>query len=327
MKMNEKANGTPSNGTYRVDTIPTDDLLDVYLAEMSQEPLLTFEEELALGSQIQQGRRAKNALKNHHHSLPSGESNRLRHQIRAGQAARERLSRANTRLVVSIAKRYRGYGVPFSDLIQDGNVGLMRAVDKYDPHTGNRFSTYATWWIRQAVTRSLSNNSRMIRIPVHRGTRIRRVLDASQRLEMENGRRPTVEEIATELDETPEGVSQMIRWSAQQPISLEEPVGREGDAELVDFLEDENAHHPEALTDQNLLSQTLSELLDFLSANEARILRLRYGLDDGQTHTLQQVAERFGLSRERIRQIEKEALVKLRLLAPDFRLRQFLNTE
>jgi RNA polymerase primary sigma factor len=289
---------------------------------MAQEPLLSFDEEISLAWQIEKGRKARRSLENNHHSLQ--DSRRLRAQIRAGQAARERLGRANTRLVVSIAKRYRGYGVPFADLIQDGNVGLMRAVDKYDPRAGNRFSTYATWWIRQAVTRALSNHSRAIRIPVHRGTRIRKVMQVAQRMEMENGRKPTYEEIAAEMDESPKDIRQLMRWAHQQPLSLEQPVGREKEGELGDLVEDEESPQPDQAAERRILNRTLGEMLSLLTPREARVLRLRYGLDDGQTRTLKEIAQRFGLSRERIRQIEREALIKLRLLARDQQLKSFL---
>jgi RNA polymerase primary sigma factor len=200
----------------------------------------------------------------------------------------------------------------------------MRAVDRYDHRTGNRFSTYATWWIRQAVTRSLANQGRVIRIPVHMGGRMREMAQIGQRLEMENGFRPTPEEIATAMNETPEKIRQMMRW-ASRPLSLEQPVGEEGEAELGDFVEDRALPQPDEMTDVHLLNDTIEDLLDGLTAREARILRLRYGLQDGQTRTLHQVAEKFGLSRERIRQIEREALAKIRLVAPDYRLKQFLS--
>jgi RNA polymerase primary sigma factor len=307
-----------------LEDVPADDLLSVYLTQMSREPLLTHEEEIELANQIELGRQAERAIEETDYTAK--EYGRLQAQVEAGQAARERLGRANTRLVVSIAKRYRGYGVPFPDLIQNGNVGLMRAVDRYDPDTGNRFSTYATWWIRQAVTRSLANQGRTIRIPVHTGGRMRQMAKIAQRLEKEMGQRPTPEEIAAEMGESPYKIRQMMRW-ATRPISLEKPVGEERDAELGDFLEDEGVPLPEEVTDAHLLSETLEELLGVLTAREARVLRLRYGLQDGQMRTLKEVAAKFGLSRERIRQIEREALAKIRLVAPDYHLEHFLIEE
>jgi RNA polymerase primary sigma factor len=302
--------------------IPADDLLSVYLAEMAQEPLLTHQEEIELAQQIEMGRQAVQAIRETDYTAEEYE--RLQAQAQAGQAARERLGRANTRLVVSIAKRYRGSGIPFTDLIQNGNVGLMRAVDRYDYRTGNRFSTYATWWIRQAVTRSLANQGRIIRIPVHTGGRMRKMAQVAQRLEKEQGGRPTPEEVAAEMDESPEKVRQMMRW-ATRPISLELPVGEEGDAELGDFIAAEEMFGPEEMTDARLLNETVDRLLRELSPREARVLRLRYGLEDGKTRTLKEIAQKFGLSRERIRQIEREALAKIRLVAPEYRLQHFLE--
>jgi RNA polymerase primary sigma factor len=311
-----------SSATADLDDVEPDDLLSVYLAEMSQEPLLTRDDEIELAQQIELGRLAKKALEETDYT--ADEFSRLQTQVEAGQAAREHLGRANTRLVVSIAKRYRGYGIPFPDLIQDGNVGLMRAVDRYDHRTGNRFSTYATWWIRQAVTRSLANQGRVIRIPVHMGGRMREMAQIAQRLEAEHGQRPTPEEIAVAMNETPEKIRQMMRW-ASRPLSLEQPVGEEGDIELGDFVEGEAEQLPDELTDAQLLNDTITQLLSNLTAREARILKLRYGLQDGQPRTLHQVASKFGLSRERIRQIEREALAKIRLVAPDYRLQHYLH--
>jgi RNA polymerase primary sigma factor len=298
-----------------------DDLLDVYLAEVSQESLLTHEEEIELGQQIEMGRMAQKALEETDYN--AREYARLKALVEAGQAAREHLGRANTRLVISIAKRYRGYGIPFTDLIQDGNVGLMRAVDHYDHRTGFRFSTYATWWIRQAVTRSLSNHGRLVRIPVHTGNRIRKMNQVAQRLEMEQGEWPTPAEIAAKMGESPEKVRQMIGW-AKQPLSLEQPAGEEGDVELRDFIEDETVVQPEDVTDVNLLNEALGPLLDQLTVREVTILRLRYGLGGVQTLTLSEIGKKLGLSRERIRQIERHALAKLRLVGGDQRLEQFL---
>jgi RNA polymerase primary sigma factor len=310
-------------GIADLPEVAFDDLLDVYLAQMAQEPLLTFDEEVALAEQIERGHQARRALKQPGHT--STEYMQLESLVEAGQAARERLSRANTRLVISIAKRYRGYGIPFPDLIQDGNIGLMRAVDRYDPHSGFRFSTYATWWIRQAVTRSLANNGRVIRIPVHTGGRMREMARTAQRLEMVHGRQPTPDEIAAEMGESSHTIRRMMSWSAL-PLSLEQPVGEEGDLELGELVEDQNTLNPGEVTDVHLLSELLETLLRDLTAREARILRLRYGLQDGQARTLQEVADKFGLSRERVRQIEREALAKLRLAAPRGRLEHFLTT-
>jgi RNA polymerase primary sigma factor len=294
------------------------------MTQMAQEPLLTFEEEVRLAQQIERGRQAERALSETDYTAE--EYDRLQAQVESGQAAREHLGRANTRLVVSIAKRYRGNGVPILDLIQNGSVGLMRAVDRYDYNTGYRFATYATWWIRQSVIRSLANHGRIIRIPVHAGDRMRKMAKVAQRLEKESGERPTPEEIAAEMDESPERIRQLMRWMTR-PLSLEQPVGRERDVELARFIEDGEAPHPEELTDTHLLSEILEDLLSELTPREARVLRLRYGLQDGTTRTLKQVAEKFGLSRERIRQIEGEAFAKIRLAEPEYRLRYFLGEQ
>jgi RNA polymerase primary sigma factor len=304
-----------------VTEVEKQDLLDVYLAELAREPLLTHEEEVSLAQQIETGRQAERALEESDYTAE--EFVRLEARVEAGQDARARLSRANTRLVVSIAKRYRGFGIPFIDLIQNGNVGLMRAVDRYDHRTGYRFSTYATWWIRQAVTRSLSNHGRVIRIPVHTGARIRKMTQVAQRLEMEQGQRPTAEEIAAEMGETPEKVRQMMGWVGDV-LSLERPMGKDGETELHDLIEDDQVLHPEELTDDRMLNEILGSLVAKLSVREAQILRLRYGLGGVQTHTLAEIGAKFSLSRERIRQIEREALVKLRLAAFDHRLDHFL---
>jgi RNA polymerase primary sigma factor len=312
------------NRQANLENINPDDVLDVYLSQMGQEPLLTFDEEVALAKQIERGRQARELLKKN--GASGQERAHLQAQIDAGQAARERLGSANTRLVVSIAKRYRGYGMPLSDLIQSGNVGLMRAVDRYDHTTGNRFSTYATWWIRQAITRSLADQSRIIRIPVHMSDQIRKMLRVSQHLEKAQGRRPTPEQIAEEMNESPDKIRQMMRWTSR-PLSLEQPVGKEEDAELGSFIPDDNTPQPDEITDNHLLDEVFETLLSSLTAREARILRLRYGLQDGQTRTLKQIAEQFNLSRERIRQIEQQALSKLRLAAPKHRLRHFLREQ
>jgi len=240
-----------------------------------------------------------------------------------GQAAREHLGRANTRLVVSIAKRYMGQGLPFPDLIQEGNVGLMRAVDKYDYNRGNRFSTYATWWIRQAITRALAQKTRTIRIPLHMTERIRQMYRTAQNLEQKLGRRPTPEEIALEMEILPENVRSMMDAS-QHAIALERPVGDDGDSEFGDFIEDQDTPSPVESATQNLLQETIEEVLSELTPRQSHILRLRFGLGGGEPHTLEEIANKFGLSRERIRQLEKEALRRLRHPRLAHNLRDYL---
>jgi RNA polymerase primary sigma factor len=308
---------------FDLSNVPIDDSVGLYFREMGQQDLLTAEEEVMLAKEIEAGSEAVEKLASNG-DLSDGERWELMLTKERGDAARAHLIRANTRLVVSIAKKYRGRGLQFLDLIQEGNVGLMKAVEKYDYRRGNRFSTYATWWIRQAVTRALANHGRTIRIPAHLGGRISKLYQVAQELEQQQGRQPTAEEIAEEMDLPAERVRWMLRTS-RQPVHLERPVGDESDAELGDFIEDSEAPPPVEMVAQTMLTEEIGEILDQLTPREARILRLRYGLQDGESRTLKEVGEMFGLSRERIRQLEKEALRKLR--HPNFagHLRQYLN--
>jgi RNA polymerase primary sigma factor len=308
---------------FDLSNVPIDDSVGLYFREMGQQQLLTAEEEVQLAMEIEAGRAADDTLRDAT-NLRIEELDELERIKEIGDAARAHLIRANTRLVVSIAKKYRGRGLQFLDLIQEGNVGLMKAVEKYDYRRGNRFSTYATWWIRQAVTRALANHGRTIRIPAHLGGRISKLYQVAQELEQEYGRQPTAEEIAENMELPAERVRWMLRTS-RQPVHLERPVGDESDAELGDFIEDIEAPPPAEMVANNMLTEELGDILDQLTPREARILRLRYGLQDGESRTLKEVGEMFGLSRERIRQLEKEALRKLR--HPNFagHLRQYLN--
>jgi RNA polymerase primary sigma factor len=308
---------------FDLSNVPIDDSVGLYFREMGQQGLLSAEEEVQLAKEIEAGREAEDLLQAGDLEDPE-EWAQLDHAREVGDAARAHLIRANTRLVVSIAKKYRGRGLQFLDLIQEGNVGLMKAVEKYDYRRGNRFSTYATWWIRQAVTRALANHGRTIRIPAHLGGRISKLYQVAQELEQEYGRQPTAEEIAENMDLPADRVRWMLRTS-RQPVHLERPVGDESDAELGDFIEDIEAPPPAETVAQKMLTEEIGEILDQLTPREARILRLRYGLQDGESRTLKEVGEMFGLSRERIRQLEKEALRKLR--HPNFagHLRQYLN--
>jgi RNA polymerase primary sigma factor len=309
---------------FDLSSVPIDDSVGLYFREMGQQGLLSAEEEVQLAKEIEAGREAQEKLAASNGSLDLDEVDELERLQIVGDAARAHLIRANTRLVVSIAKKYRGRGLQFLDLIQEGNVGLMKAVEKYDYRRGNRFSTYATWWIRQAVTRALANHGRTIRIPAHLGGRISKLYQVAQELEQEFGRQPTAEEIAEYMELPADRVRWMLRTS-RQPVHLERPVGDESDAELGDFIEDVEAPPPAETVAQNMLTEEIGEILDQLTPREARILRLRYGLQDGESRTLKEVGEMFGLSRERIRQLEKEALRKLR--HPNFagHLRQYLN--
>jgi RNA polymerase primary sigma factor len=308
---------------FDLSTVPIDDSVGLYFREMGQQGLLSAEEEVQLAKEIEAGREAEELLLAGDLEDPE-EWTQLDHAREVGEAARAHLIRANTRLVVSIAKKYRGRGLQFLDLIQEGNVGLMKAVEKYDYRRGNRFSTYATWWIRQAVTRALANHGRTIRIPAHLGGRISKLYQVAQELEQEYGRQPTAEEIAENMDLPADRVRWMLRTS-RQPVHLERPVGDESDAELGDFIEDIEAPPPAESVAQKMLTEEIGEILDQLTPREARILRLRYGLQDGESRTLKEVGEMFGLSRERIRQLEKEALRKLRHPGFAGHLRQYLN--
>jgi RNA polymerase primary sigma factor len=309
---------------FDLSNVPIDDSVGLYFREMGQQQLLSADEEVQLAKEIEAGRAATKHLNSVEEVLSDDDMDNLAITQEIGDAARAHLIRANTRLVVSIAKKYRGRGLQFLDLIQEGNVGLMKAVEKYDYRRGNRFSTYATWWIRQAVTRALANHGRTIRIPAHLGGRISKLYQVAQELEQEYGRQPTAEEIAEFMELPADRVRWMLRTS-RQPVHLERPVGDESDAELGDFIEDTDVPPPAESVAQTMLTEEIGDILDQLTPREARILRLRYGLQDGESRTLKEVGEMFGLSRERIRQLEKEALRTLR--HPNFagHLRQYLN--
>jgi RNA polymerase primary sigma factor len=278
---------------------------------MSRVPLLSLEEEQSLAKRIEAGRAARIDLVNVPEDPVSGLQDQLRILIKDGEQAWEHLIKANTRLVVSVAKKYMGRGVPFLDLIQEGNLGLMKAVEKFDYNRGFRFSTYATWWIRQSITRSIADQGRTIRIPVHMIDRIRELYKVSHALEQQLGRKPFVEEISQKMDEDIRKVQWMMRVS-MLPLSLETPVGDEEDSELGMFVEDEDTPSPMEATYKSMLHDKINEVLNTLSPREARILKLRFGLDSGRAYTLEEVGEKFGLTRERIRQIEGKALRQLR---------------
>ena len=313
-------------GVGDINAVSADDPVGLYFRQMAQEPLLTAQEEIELAKRIEIGKDARHSLLQPGASDLNGMSwvATMDNLVLEGQNAREHLGRANTRLVVSIAKRYMGQGLPFPDLIQEGNVGLMRAVDKYDYKRGNRFSTYATWWIRQAITRALAQKTRTIRIPLHMTERIRQMYRTAQNLEQSLGRRPSPEEIAFEMDLPADSVRGMMDAS-QHAIALERPVGDDGDSEFGDFIEDQDSPSPVESATQHLLQETIEEVLSELTPRQSHILRLRFGLGGGEPHTLEEIANKFGLSRERIRQLEKEALRSLRHPRLALNLRDYLG--
>ncbi|WP_419544486.1 RNA polymerase sigma factor RpoD [Negativibacillus massiliensis] len=279
-----------------VDGISIDDPVKVYLKEIGRVPLLTPEEEIELAERMAQG----------------------------DPYARKRLSEANLRLVVSIAKRYVGRGMQFLDLIQEGNLGLIKAVEKFDHTKGFKFSTYATWWIRQAITRAIADQARTIRIPVHMVETINKVKKVSSQLLHKNGHDPTAEEIAAELDMPIDKVRE-IRRVAQEPVSLETPIGEEEDSHLGDFIEDSDAPAPADAASHTLLKEQLEDVLSTLTPREKKVLELRFGLEDGRNRTLEEVGKEFNVTRERIRQIEAKALRKLRHPSRSKRLKDFLD--
>jgi RNA polymerase primary sigma factor len=291
--------------------LSSEDTIGLYLKEMSRVPLLNVQEEMDLARRIESGIEAAKRLKSFPEKGTPEQREELERTAEDGLRAREHLIKANTRLVVSIAKRYLSRGVPFLDLIQEGNLGLMKAVEKYEYQRGFRFSTYATWWIRQTITRSIADQGRTIRVPVHMVDRIRQLYKLTHEMEQKLGRVPTNEELGEEIGVSPNKVDWMLQVS-WLPLSLESPINYEDDSELGMFVEDEITPTPMQSAYTNLLREKIEEVLATLPPREARILRLRFGLDNGRTYTLEEVGKKFGLTRERIRQIEGKALSRLR---------------
>ncbi len=307
----DEDDGRVSSADDDLAGISVDDSIGLYLREMTRVPLLTNEEEVKLARAIANGRAAEAKLKARGDRLPEKTRQRYEALVEEGRRAREHLIRANTRLVVSIAKRYMNRGVPFLDLIQEGNLGLMKAVEKFNYKLGFRFSTYATWWIRQTITRAIADQSRTIRVPIHMNDRIRRLYRVARELEQALGRQPTPAEIAAEMGLDVEQVEWLLKVS-WRPLSLEQPVGEDEDNEIGAFIEDESAPSPSQAVYEELLRRKIDEVLSTLTPREQRILRLRFGLVNGKCYTLEEVGRKFGLTRERIRQIETRALRRLR---------------
>jgi RNA polymerase primary sigma factor len=309
---------------FDLSTISTDDTVGLYLKEMARVPLLTNEQEVDLAKRLERGEKAEKVLEKMKAAASFRRRAELQGHVEDARAAREHIIKANTRLVVSIAKKYMGRGVPFLDLIQEGNLGLMKAVEKFDYRRGFRFSTYATWWIRQTITRAIADQSRTIRVPVHMSDRIRRLYKVARELEQQLGRKATPEEIAEELKLDSRKVQWMLKVS-WRPLSLERPVGEDDDAEFGNFVEDEHTPTPTQSAHAKLLREQLESVLSTLTPRESRILRLRFGLQNGRAYTLEEVGQKFGLTRERIRQIEGKALRRLRHPRRARQLRDYLS--
>ncbi len=321
-KLRELLASSAAGARLGEEDIETADGLALYLREISRVPLLSAEDEVTLARAIEKGRKARRRLEKG--VKDAGVRDRLEQAVQDGAAARRHLIEANFRLVISIAKRYTGRGVAFLDLIQEGNIGLIKAVEKFDYRRGYKFSTYATWWIRQAISRAVADQSRTIRVPVHVCERIAKVAAASQALAQQLGRDPTPQEVATALNLPVSKVEAILR-AAQHPVSLETPVGDEQDSSLGDFIEDTVTLAPTDVAARRLLREHMDEVLNTLTSREGRVLEMRYGFLDGQPHTLEEVGRKFGVTRERIRQIEAAALEKLRNPRRSMRLREYLE--
>ena len=296
-----------------VNSVRTDDPVRMYLKDIGNIPLLDLETETELANTVVNGREAIEKINDFDNGLidlTDSEEAKYRKLAEDAYFAKNKLVDSNLRLVVSIAKRYTGRNLPFLDLIQEGNMGLMKAVDKFEPDKGYKFSTYATWWVRQAITRAVADQARTIRIPVHMVETINKLLREQRKLVQELSREPNVEELAERMKMSPEKI-QMIQKIAQEPISLEKPVGEEDDSSLADFVSDPNGISPYEYTANEMLKKEIDALLHTLSPREEMVLRLRFGLDDGKQYTLEEVGDRFQVTRERVRQIEKKALYKL----------------
>ena len=304
--------------------INIDDHVKMYLKEIGKVNLLTPEEELSLAKRMADGETAKEQIEEIGENIDEDSKKQIDLLFADGEKAKKSLAEANLRLVVSIAKRYVGRGMLFLDLIQEGNLGLIKAVDKFDYTKGYKFSTYATWWIRQAITRAIADQARTIRIPVHMVETINKLVRVSRQLVQELGREPTPEELAKELNMPVDKVREISKIS-QEPVSLETPIGEEEDSHLGDFIPDDDAPAPAEAASHTLLKEQLSDVLSTLTPREEKVLRLRFGLEDGRSRTLEEVGKEFNVTRERIRQIEAKALRKLRHPSRSKRLKDFLD--
>jgi len=315
-----------------VDSFGVDDPVRMYLKEIGKGNLLTPEEEIQLAQAMSDGNRAEAQIAEVDKARTMGEpvsmlptdEHALRKIMKKGERAKQRLAEANLRLVVSIAKRYVGRGMLFLDLIQEGNLGLIKAVEKFDYTKGYKFSTYATWWIRQAITRAIADQARTIRIPVHMVETINKVIRVNRQLLQELGHDPTPEEVAEEMGMPVDKVREIMKI-AQEPVSLETPIGEEEDSHLGDFIPDEDASEPSEAASFTLLKEQLVDVLGTLTPREEKVLKLRFGIEDGRTRTLEEVGREFNVTRERIRQIEAKALRKLRHPSRSKKLKDFLN--
>jgi RNA polymerase primary sigma factor len=304
--------------------IETDDVVGLYLKEAGRVPLLTAEEEVRLAKRMEAGQFAADQLRQN--GLRADERRQLEAVIEDARDAQEHLVRANSRLVISVAKKYVGRGVQFLDLIQEGNIGLIRAARKFEYQRGHKFSTYATWWIRQAISRAVADQGRTIRVPVHMGDQINRLRRVTLMLTQELGHEPTMDELAKAMDTTPDKISTLIEI-ARRPISLETPTSEDEDSEIGEFVEDTSSPSPSSITETEMLHEHLAVALNKLPPREAEILRLRYGLVDGQTYTLEEVGKKIGVTRERVRQLEAQALARLRRSSSHQILKDFMYSE
>jgi len=307
--------------------LDTDDVVGLYLKEAGRVPLLTAEEEVMLAKRMEAAEFARERLEDCEETqvpeLSWSQEQGLRSTMLDGEKAQEHLIRANARLVISVAKKYIGRGVPFLDLIQEGNIGLIRATNKFEYQRGHKFSTYATWWIRQAVSRAVADQGRTIRVPVHMGDQLNRMRRVQLQLLQELGREPKIDELALGMDTTPDKVENLLEIS-RRPVSLETPIDDEGDSTFGDFVEDSNSPAPSEEVATHLLHVQLQQALDKLPDREAQILRLRYGLADGRVYTLEEVGQTIGVTRERVRQLEAQALNRLRQSSAHVILKDYL---